>query len=153
MIDYDLKAFIAARGKHRLSQADLAKLAKVTEKTIVNFENGQKARSAWGHRVILAYRNIGRGPAAASTLDDDLADDFMKAQQNRRFGPRQNLNAESRSFNGDWLQSQTRAFISDNDLTILERGRTGERHIMISKEQLLEFGRLLILAVTGKNVE
>jgi DNA-binding XRE family transcriptional regulator len=65
---YELAALIKARIKADLSQADIAKLAEVTEKTIVNFENGNKARSAWGHRVILAYEKIydGTGLKAAN---------------------------------------------------------------------------------------
>jgi transcriptional regulator with XRE-family HTH domain len=158
MIKYDLVAFIAARKKVCLSQADIAKLAKVTEKTIANFENGQRPRSAWGHRVIKAYQSLGwdwevaepkekKGPkpkrkyvrkakAAAAAEDEDDGDPedspVMKPPNSRPI------------FDAERLKAVVRAFVADKDLSIHESGRSGARHIMVPPDDFYEFGQIIL---------
>jgi DNA-binding XRE family transcriptional regulator len=162
---YNLAALIAARKKSGLSQADIAKKAEVKEKTVANFEQGKKPRSAWGHRLILAYQEIGgiklapvkkrqmqrrvaRTPRpAADDLDDDgtmkpWKRSGKKALANERAYP---------SLNAEWLQAQIRAFISENDLTIVERGRSGTRTIVMTHDQVFDLGAVILLAC-GHNV-
>jgi transcriptional regulator with XRE-family HTH domain len=157
MIKYDLVAFIAARKKGRLSQADIAKLAEVSEKTIAHFENGQRPRSAWGHRVIKAYEDLEeftkmkspavpkiekeapkpkrkyvrkeKAAAAPDELDDELGDDDIE---------------DSPSFDAERLRAVVRAFVADKDLSIHESGRSGARHIMVPPDDLYKFGQIVL---------
>jgi len=162
---YDLGALIAARKKAGLSLADIAKEAEVKEKTVYNFEKGLKPRSAWGHRLIMAYQEIGgiklapvkerqrqrrvakTPPPAADDLDDDGT---MKPWKRDGKSGGKNIPA-FHGLNADWLQAQIRAFIADNDLTIVERGRSGQRSIVMSWDQVFDLGALLLQAC-GHNV-
>jgi len=55
------------------------------------------------------------------------------------------------TLNAAWLQDQVRAFVHDNDLTIVERGKSGQRSIVMAWEQVFELGATLLLAC-GHNV-
>lgn len=156
MIDYDLTAFVTARHKQGISRADMALFAKVKEKTIVNFENGQRARSFWGRRVIAAYKNIGEFARrkGLDSPDDDEYDDLMKSPKPyERRGPRTDDDERKALHDKTWLRRQIFTIMRDNDIPALTLPASG-RHVgfVVTGDQLYELGRVLLLAV-GTNVE
>lgn len=171
MSEYNLAEFISARKKHGLSLSEMAEKAGVSEKTIDNFEGGQRPRSHWGHKVLEAYRTLGdfaqvkvpdappkkkRGrPKIEKALsevqpeedDDEGYDECMKPNVGPGRGRRvwRGKIKPDASLDLAWLRLQV-------DRSMKGRGLIADESIVaVTKDQLVEFGRLVLLAA-GRNV-
>lgn len=122
---------VRLRRESGLSGAAMARRAGVSYPTLKAFEAGKKIRGMNTAKLIPAYESCKKVEAVLPPAGD--GDDGKNFH------------------NAEWLRAQVRAFVSDNDLTIVELGRSGMRSIVMTHDQVFEFGRIILLAV-GKNV-
>lgn len=84
--------------------------------------------------------------------EDDGLDDVMLAQPGRLPAAVRAKSIEPVApWTADRLQDMIRAYIHDNDIDILERGKSGKRFLMLPMEQAFDMGAVILLAA-GFNV-
>ncbi|MBE3126182.1 MAG: hypothetical protein IMZ57_11070 [Acidobacteria bacterium] len=125
----------------------VAKLAGVHITILCAFERGDLKHPGKIAEILAAYKRLDEMPKRRNPP--------YHLGGSRAARPKINPPVRDKETKDLWtaerLQAHIRAFISENDLTILERGKTGQRQILISPDQVFELGATLLLAC-GHNV-